>query len=390
MKKGLIFLTLTLTISLLWLPFVSRAEAPATVQQTIIVPKTETINDNYVRFGNTIIIDGDVQGDVIVGGMSITINGAVAGDVLAAGQTITINGAVAGNVRVIGTTITINGTVGKNVNIAAQSATLSETAKVGWSVSFAAMSFTSDASISGNIYGYGSIVTLNNAINNNVTLQLGENGQATLDQKTVIGGRFQYTGNKSAIIQTGAQIKGQTVHQTWTQEISKTKKFLSTSWMYFRLIQLFGLLLVGTLVVSFFKKTTDSLSDKIRSRPGKTILWGLLYAIATPIVMVLLALTIIGIPLALIITVLYMIVIYISLVLAGTVLGRWLFSILQKNATAQPAKSSLLWAMIIGTCILFLITMTPWIGPLVSFISFLVTLGAIGELAKEKNNITKQ
>jgi cytoskeletal protein CcmA (bactofilin family) len=387
MKKGLIFLAITA----LFLGGPLIAQANTLYQNTGLVPKGETINDNFVRFAYEVVIDGNVEGDVIVAGNTITINGKVSGDVLAAGQTIKINGPVAGNVRVIGSTVDITNTVGKNVNIAAQTAILSNQASVGWSLSFASMNISVQAPVAGNIYGLGRSVTLNNSVGTDVTLHLGQSGQASLMQKTQIGGNFTYTGTKSAVIQKGAQITGNTVKKELPEEYTRSTKFLSSSWIYFRLISLFGLLLVGTLIISVFKNTTKKITEKMSKEPGHVILWGILYLIIVPIVIVLLSITIIGLPLALIITVLFAILLYVSTVITGTALGLWLLGYLRKKKDDQTKEPPLIWAMILGTIILFVITSIRMLGAFVSLLSIILFLGAVGAYIKEKNKpVTKQ
>ncbi|MBU0598045.1 polymer-forming cytoskeletal protein [Patescibacteria group bacterium] len=135
MKKGFIFLAI-LIAGLITASHGAQATDDFNFMQKVTVSSNEVIDDNFVRFGNEIIIDGDINGDVIVAGNTITINGQVLGDVIAAGENITINGQVAGNVRVGATNVTINSQVGKNVNIGANTATLTDQAGVGWTLSF--------------------------------------------------------------------------------------------------------------------------------------------------------------------------------------------------------------------------------------------------------------
>ncbi len=387
MKKGLVFLAI-MGISLGG-PLLAYANTD--YLETGMVPKGETVNDNFVRYAYQVVIDGDVKGDVIALGNTITINGAISGDVLAAGQTIIINGPVAGNVRVIGSVVDLSNTVGKNVNIAAQTATLSDKASVGWSLSFAAMNISIQAPVAGSIYGFGHVITLNNTVGTNATLQLGQNGLATLMPKTKINGNFTYTGSREAALHNGAKIFGQTLRKELPKEFTRSAKFLSSSWIYFRLIRLFGLLLVGTFLVSVFKNTTKKLTARMSEEPGHVILWGSVYLIIVPVIIILLSITVIGIPLALIATALFVILLYIQLTITGTALGLWLLEHLGGKKNNQTKEPPLIWAMILGTIILFIISNLRFVGMFVSLLTIVWFLGAVGYYIKEKNKpIIKQ
>jgi len=387
MKKGLIFLTVFFILLVFFIAKMNATQAKTTYQ-TIIVPAGETIEDNFVRFGNEIIIDGTVNGDVIVGANTITINGDVAGDILAvAANAITINGQVTGNVRIAGNFIEINNTVGKNVNIAAKTARLSKNASVGWTLSFVVNSLAVNGPVGGNIYGYGNNVTLNNSIGNNVTLFLGETGQATLMPETIISGSFNYSGSKNAIIQSGAEIKGDTVHQLIPQYIESYRKFLSRSWLFTKIIHLFSVLLIGVIIVTLFKKIVNQVTHTMWAEPGKSMLWGIACLIVTPLVIVLVSITIIGIPLALISFVVYLILLYLAQIFVGTLIGQKLIGFLGQKKKDEKNKPPLIWAMMLGTVIFTILVNIPYLGFLIGLIGTIWFLGALWEIALNKKVI---
>lgn len=387
MKKGLIFLTVFLILLVFFVAKMNATQAKTTYQ-TIIVPAGETIEDNFVRFGNEIIIDGTVNGDVIVGANTITINGDVAGDVLAvAGNAITINGRVTGNVRVAGNFIEINNTVGKNVNIAAKTARLSKNASVGWTLSFVSNSLAVNGPVGGNIYGYGNNVTLGNSIGNNVTLFLGKAGQATLMPETVVGGNFNYTSNKNAVIQPGAEIKGDTVHKLTSQYIQGYKKFLSRSWLFTKIIHLFGVLLIGVIIITLFKKIVNQVTHTMWVEPGKSMLWGIACLIITPLAIVLVSITIIGIPLALISFVIYLILLYLAPIFVGTLIGQKLLGLLGQKKKDEKNGPPLIWAMMLGTVIFTILINIPYLGFLIGLTGTIWFLGALWQMVLTKNKL---
>ena len=90
---------------------------------------------------------------------------------------------------------------------------------------------------------------------------------------------------------------------------------------------------------------------------GPAIGWGAVLMFLTPIVALLLFITLIGIPLSIIILALWFIALYLSKIIIGILVGR---GILEK---LLPKKNkSLIWAMIIGVIIVWMITSLPLIG----------------------------
>jgi len=354
----------------------------------ITVKEGTVIEDNFVRFANEITIDGDVHGDVIVGANTVTVNGEVNGDVIALANIIEINGPVAGNVRVAAGQVTLNNTVGKNVNIFAGQVTISEKALISWSLSFFAGDIDINSPIGGNIYGFGGNVTVNNTVGTNVTLILDETGQVTLKPKAVIGKDFTYRGEKNAVIESGALIKGDTIHKLVSANVLKARKLLSQAWIYSKIIGLFALLLVGTILISLFKKKTQEITQKMWDDPVPKILWGVLLLIATPIAAFLIALTIIGWPLTLMLMAIYIFLLYISKIFIGLLIGQKI--LVAKKDNKNKKEISLIWIMMLGVFIFFVLTNIPYIGWLFSLIGIIWFLGTVWQmiLPKKSDKIT--
>jgi hypothetical protein len=70
--------------------------------ERVLISPQEVIADDLYLTGDSIIIDGVVQGDIVAVGRHIVLNGASFGDFIAAGQGIVVNGQVADDVRIAG------------------------------------------------------------------------------------------------------------------------------------------------------------------------------------------------------------------------------------------------------------------------------------------------
>lgn len=382
LMKKIIFLS-AFFLLLTW-PIASLAQS-VSVEQNIVVAKDEVINDNFVRFGQNITIDGQVNGDVRVAGYNITVNGDVAGDVLAAGQVIKIKGKVAGHVRVAATTVEIDSPVGKNVNVLANTLTLGKDSSVGWSLAFAAMSADIRGPVAGNIYGWGNSIAIANSVGTDVNLKLNQAGQLTLEKGVLIKGNLKYMADQTAVIKSGAQVLGKTERQLLPAEVNKAKQFISASWIFFKIISLFSLLLIGMIIVSLLPDKTRQITQVMWQKPWKTILLGLVYFIVAPIALFILLFTIIGIPLSIIGFCLYSILIYTLRIFTGTLLGQKILEYFnKKKLEPEKRERNLLWPMILGTVIIFILISLPYIGWIMGLIATLWAFGGLGEILKKR------
>ncbi|MDP2683825.1 MAG: polymer-forming cytoskeletal protein [bacterium] len=343
--------------------------------ESIIVAEDEIIEDNFFRYGENVQIKGNVMGDVIIAASKkLTIDGDVEGDVIAAADTIIINGQVKGNIRIVAADLTINNKVGKNATIAAGQATFTDNAEIGWTLSFVADNIDISSPINGSVYGYGGEVNINTTVGNNVTLFLDGLGQLNLLEKTKIGGKLEYRGEKNAEIDDAVIIKGDTIHKLIPESVTNARDFLSRFWIYGKFISLFSLLLIGTLIISIFIKTSDKIVKELPINPAQKMLWGLLFLIATPIFLVLLAITIIGAPLSLIGFGIYALLNYISTIFIGLYIGDKILNY-KKDEPANPV-----WTMMLGTLIFIILKNIPYIGWAFGFIGTIWFLGTISVL----------
>jgi cytoskeletal protein CcmA (bactofilin family) len=110
-----------------------------------------TIHGDLIAAGNNISVDGTVTGDVIAAGQSIAIRGQVGGSVRAAGNTIVLDGKVTSDLLVGGNDLTIlsNGRVGRDAIVGATNTTIS--GQIGRDLQAGSANVKIDGGIGGNV-----------------------------------------------------------------------------------------------------------------------------------------------------------------------------------------------------------------------------------------------
>lgn len=386
------------------LPLTARA---LTDEETanIFIPESQTIEDNYVRAGYNFDLRGVIKGDVIVGGASLDISGKVEGDVLAAAANIKITGEVSGNVRVAGSNVTIEGKVGKNVNVLAATAEFGQDSQVGGSAAVWAGTANFKGLIAGKLDGGMSSIVISGTVKKDINLRFDaekrtkNNSNLSILSTAVIEGNLNYYGWNAAEIDSSAKISGQVSQHDPEGVVEGTKKFLNTFWWLAKITNLFGLLVIGMMVVFLGKKEAKETSLVMLKSSGKSMLRGLIILFITPVVCFLLLFTVIGIPLALITLVLYIILLYVSQIFIGIFIGQKILEYFRNRQSggAGVKEVSLFWSMIIGTFLYLFITdfllgldrPGPWgwlglLGGLIKFVALIWAIGALYLVKREK------
>jgi len=354
-------------------------------QKYVYVGPDEIINDNFVQAGETVDINGTINGDIIVAGGTVNINSTVQGDVIAVGGSVRVRGDIAGNVRVGGGNVEINANVGKNATVFGGTVTVSNDTTIGWSLAFGAGTAEIRGNISGHVSGGAEQTVIAAVVGGNTTIHSGQEGVITVTPPAIIKGDLTYRGEKAPTVKEGAEVQGDIIQKAAVlPSVSKGDllSFLGISSLFFKLVKLFGLLVVGLVIVSLFKKGSTAVIEQMKNEPAKSIGWGIVYLILTPIIVFLLLITIIGAPLALIIGALYFILLYVSKVFFGLMLGYWILLYFKKDRKGKAVP--LMGAMILGIVIFSLLTFIPYLGWLVSLAGIVWALGALVEIKKRK------
>lgn len=382
-NKKKLFLISVLLVGMLFLailPLTTRA-LTEDAQKNIYVSSEEVIEDNFIQAGRVIDFNGQAQKDVIVAGGNINITGPVKGDVIVFGGNIKINGDVAGNIRAFGGTIEINSKVGKNVSAFGGIVIISKDAEIGWDVLAGAGNLEIRGKVAGNVIGGAGNVILANEIGGNVNLFGSKESQLTLYPQADIKGNLTYSASQEAEIKEGAKIAGETSYKPVSLPVigtARAERVLLASYFLGKIISFLSLLLIGLLIITLIPKKSEEIGKKMLDKPWANIGWGLIYLIITPIVLILVAVTVIGIPLALIVLFSYLIAIYLTKIFIGIALGQ---KLLKWGNNKQ--KVSLTWAMILGVILFYILVDLPFIGWIIWLLGTCWALGAIVEAKKQ-------
>ena len=342
------------------------------------LPTAEIHDGNLYAAAGIINIDGEIDGDLIAAAQTLTVDGKIDGDLIAATQNLTINGEVTGSVRVVTEVANINGLVGRNVNALASTISLSPKSEIGSDLLVFGAWGNFNGLVNDSLYGSLAQATINGKVGRDVSLNLEsdyENSNLFIGPDAVIGGNLNYTARKEASIENPEAIYGNTNYR-----LQEDKKPNWGNRVMEGFFQLAALTLIGVILLTLRKKSFVRLSATMEKKPWQTPLIGLLVLIGAPIIIFFLFFTVIGIPLALILLALYLVLVVIAAIYPAYHLGLMLGNGLNKKAV-NPFL-----ALILGLLVLVILSSIPWVGGFIAFVFVLFGLGALSLEIKENLN----
>lgn len=373
MKK---FLLLTLISILIFfsLTLTSRTFASEHLQTDnhILLSKDKVIKSDYFAAGESVTLDGTVNGDAYLIGGKITVNGTVKGDLIVGGGDLNLRGKVEGNIRAVGGQIIITSLVGKNVTVAGGTVNLSDTAKIGGNLVAGAGNMNLYSEVTGDLTAGAGQLTIGNKIGNEVNVGV---GNLTIASTASVLGNVNYWSKEDARVETGSQISGQ-ISKFMPKELpAKTSgenlgKFFAGFFAVYKLLSILSAFIIGIIFIKLAPVYTQNTINLISEKPLQTLGVGFLGLAVSPVLIITLLITVIGIPLSLILLASFFILIYLSKIIVAIFIG-------QKVVNYLKRQTNLVWALILGLFAYLVLTSIPILGALVTFIAIIFGLGAL-------------
>jgi cytoskeletal protein CcmA (bactofilin family) len=305
------------------------------------VDEDQVVHGSLYSAGRNITIKGEVFGDVFCAGQTVKVDAIVHGDVICAGQDLTINGKIDGDIRAAGQEMSVNAEATGSMTLAGSRVSLDAEAKLGRDLTATGQELNIKGQVGRDAVLSGTKVAINGPIARNVTFK-GDTLQLKSDAK--VSGDLNYT--SAAIgLDAGAKVDGKTTE--------RHEKQSSKLWFdpMFYLFALLGLVLVSGVLALVVPKFLDQNADIIKRRPLRTLLVGFAASLVIPAAVVLLALTLVGIPLALLILLAGLLM----AMLTGPIVGFQIGRLLIKRGNIFPMA-------VVGGALLVTAYFLPYIG----------------------------
>lgn len=361
------YLIITLLISFL-IPFAGAKAAELKTGDIIKLSEGEMVSGNLYASGAEIIVDGNISGDLIAAAEKITVNGELGGDLIAIASEIEVNGLIGGNVRAAASKIIITGEIKRNASIAADKISFEKNSVLSWDLASISDEISLNGKILGGINSTARNAGINSEIEKNVVINLnGKESSLIISPDAKIKGNLNYKTQKESFVNNQGLIQGQT---------TATEKFQKNDfdfWPYAagRLMAILAALLTAVIIFYATKKHGAGIIKKIEENPLQNILYGAAIVFAGPVIMLICAITIIGLPLALSAAAIYAALLYLAKVLSAIFIGQIIFEKIIK----KDSKSFL--AIVLGIVICWFIFSIPYVGIACALAATSLGLGGI-------------
>ena len=206
-------------------------------------------------------------------------------------------------------------------------------------------------------------------------------GQLRVTSKVAIGGALEYWSNKNALIDPNAQIKGGVVHHpSFFYDLfhSKLLKGLRIgSKLAALMMNFFYSFIIGLIMIRYFPQRVEQTIQTLKQKPAQSLVAGIVLLFLLPIIMLMLIITILGVPFALTLLSLTVVGFYTAKILSIL----WMSTHIFRKFEYKKHKR-LYFAF--GLIVYFIVTLIPYVGTIITVAALLFGIGgaALGKIEK--------
>lgn len=336
----------------------------------VLINKAQS--DDVYEAGETIKVSASVDGDLVIAGGKLTVNDSIKGDLTAAGGELFLNGYIADDVRIAVGRAIIDSEIGDDLVVFAGEIVLTENAKINGNLKCFAGKIEMDGEVIGELNVKGTEVLVNGTVKEASKIS-GET--ITIGPNAKFYGPVDYWNSdgeldfEDALVNTKAHFNENLAEEQSDLSVTTLGTASLALWVFYVLSAFLVILVLHALFKSAFSKAVEDLEKNWL----KSFAYGLIYLVGIPLMILMAFLMIIGIPLGLFAT-----GVFIFSLLLGHLVAALLLAYFYKS---QKQKKWGFWGItflaLLFAVILRALTIIPFVGTLISIIILSISYGAL-------------
>ncbi|PIR69347.1 MAG: hypothetical protein COU47_03180 [Candidatus Niyogibacteria bacterium CG10_big_fil_rev_8_21_14_0_10_46_36] len=336
--------------------------------QNVFVAGAEAFHNLYVA-GGSVTIAQDILGDLFGAGGSVNVAGNTEKDLFAAGGIVNVTRPVGEDARLAGGTVSVDAPIGGDLLLAGGTLILTNSVQVGGDLWAAGGTITFGGNVAGEARIAGGEIFINGTITGPVTIKA---ERLSFGSQAHVAGPITYRGVNEAVIQSGADV-GVIDFEKKEARATGVRDAFKFSLGAFFFAKLLMMIVVALLLIKFFGKKVSgvvaSSSEKFWSNLGI----GVLGLIATPIISIILMVTVLGAFAGILLLIAFIFFVLIGCTIASLFIGRLIEKLLKMKFDSRLTWKTVLIGIMAGA----IIGLIPFVGWIAMFVFYAIGFGAM-------------
>jgi len=355
-----------LSILILFSPIIASAQTESQYR----LGQEQTKGEAQFIFRNSVILEGQIKNDVFIFANEIRISGLIEGNLFCLSEKLVIekSAKIKGSVFALSSMADLSGLISGNVFLGASEISTSSNLKIDKELNFIAQRAIIKGTLLQQVRGYANEIKLEKALFFNNVLIKGK--YISYDSDTIVKGKLTYYSPFEILSEEGG--KAQINQMEWKKTTQPTFSQRMIQNITKKLVSLLSILIIGFLWLLLWKDKYKSTMLSLRERLLPALGWGIILLLILPSLLLILAISILGIPLGIIISVFAIFWAYISPLVVGGLIGNFLLQLVGYDGEKYPYL-----ALSLGVIVLSILFVLPGAGWLFVLITTILGFGTL-------------
>lgn len=374
----------------------------------VILFSSQSVSALVLDAGETISTREKIEGDAYLAGQTVQIQNPINGDAIIAGGVVDIDSNISQDATIVGDKISINKEVNDDIRVAGSTVIIKADVK-GDVIAFAeTLIIDKDATISGNVLAFVSKFQLDGKVNQNINIAsvdsaitgkvLGDTKIRTADfnLEGTLAGKTEFVAEREVVISDSAKFED-TVNYGYIKELDlkknlkdgvvakldsellkaqkESKEIMPNMFSGMLVFRILSAALVILLFSWFAGKFTSKAVKNLEKGKdiSKAFFYGILLFFLPISIIILLFVSLIGIPLALFLTFAYLSLIFFSQSITSLITAQWL----NHKYDLKQGKVQVFLVALGVYIIMYLLKFIPIIGVLIGLVLTYIAFGSL-------------
>jgi len=362
-------------VALMLVPFGVFAATTAAAQNLVFTKPIAPLENAYLA-GGTVIVTSPAPADLVVVGVSSVMSAFVEGDLSAVGGSVAVRARVKGDLRAVGGRISIGAPVTGDLVVVG--ASVDDKASNAKDILAMGGSVRLESGSRGTVRVYGNEIHLAGTFNGNVRAVAFD--KLILAPGTVIHGSLKYEASESATIPSSVRIDDKVTYTgaSFLPTSQEAAAFALAGIGIFFLVRILGALIIAGLLAGLFPVFTNKFALQVFHRSVRHVLLlallGFGIVVATPVLIILLAITFVGLGIAFILASAYLLLLVLAFAYAGIIVGATFSNVFMKREIVSWRDA------VFGMLVLMVVSIVPTFGSFVLALLVCLATGVITSL----------
>lgn len=334
----------------------------------VLVEAGQTVKGPALYTGNYVTIGGTIDGTAVAAGQEVTVDGTINGDLFVFARKVVLKGKVLGNLYTAAGEVQVSGEVSRDAVGVGRRVNVTKEALINRDMYLAAERVFHAGQVGRQMFAHGTTIMVNGRVQDDTKLAA---ERVLIQDGAVLGGNLFYVSSNQADVSANASISGRTDWKKVAPHEPRATDNVAGS-VFANLLGILGALLLWFVVATWRPQFWAETSRPLLQQPLKTLGYGALVLLLTPLLAILLMITVIGLPLGIILGLAYGVCLYLSKIIAAVIIG---YALAQRFGWPEVHKG--VWLVLLGLALLAVLTKLPVLGFFVTLAVIFTGLGSI-------------